>query len=277
MQIATASQMREIDRAAIQGQRDRLYSADGTGGRGRGGGVRLPGPRQGRPRGGVLRAGQQRRRRLAAARLLLGCGMEVRAFLVGDRERMDPPNAGRWSGGSRAAGGRWRTSAPNADFAAWCLGAQVMVDALYGIGLDRPLEGDAYAAVQMMDTCRVPVVSGGHPQRRGGGHGQGPGRRRGGVGDGDLHPAQVGTAPGGGGRPLRKAHGGGTSASPRTWSRGWTGRSPQPSLRSCACPGGPGTPTRGTMAKCTSWAAAWATAAHRSWRPGRRCAAAQAW
>ncbi len=158
MQIATASQMREIDRAAIQDRgiastvlMERAAEAVAEacvsqvrGQNGRAAGFCGPGNNGGDG--------------LAAARLLLGCGMEVRAFLVGDRERMTP-ECREMERRLQAAGGLLEDFRPNADFAAWCLGAQVMVDALYGIGLDRPLEGDAYAAVQMMDTCRVPVVS----------------------------------------------------------------------------------------------------------------------
>lgn len=39
------------------------------------------------------------------------------------------------------------------------LGCDLMVDALFGIGLNSPLRGDPYAAVAMMNTCSVPVIS----------------------------------------------------------------------------------------------------------------------
>ena len=158
MQIATASQMREIDRAAIQDRgiastvlmeraAEAVAEACVSQVRGQNGRAAV-----------FCGPGNNGGDGLAAARLLLGCGMEVRAFLVGDRERMTP-ECREMERRLQAAGGLLEDFRPNADFAAWCLGAQVMVDALYGIGLDRPLEGDAYAAVQMMDTCRVPVVS----------------------------------------------------------------------------------------------------------------------
>ena len=59
-----------------------------------------------------------------------------------------------------AAGGELEEFNPNsASFALWCLGADVMVDALFGIGLNSPLRGDALTAVQMMNTNRYTYSS----------------------------------------------------------------------------------------------------------------------
>ena len=59
-----------------------------------------------------------------------------------------------------AAGGRVEPFQPDdRSFAAWCLECGAMVDAIFGTGLGRPVEGDALIAVQMMNTCDIPVVS----------------------------------------------------------------------------------------------------------------------
>lgn len=95
---------------------------------------------------------------VAAARLLLERGFEVRAVLVGRRDKMTP-DCREMEGRLRAAGGALEEFCPDdAQFAVWCLSADVMVDALFGIGLNTQLRGDAYIAVQMMNTCRIPVV-----------------------------------------------------------------------------------------------------------------------
>lgn len=159
IQIATSAQIREIDRAAIQErgiastflmERAAEAVAEAC--------ISRVHPREGARAAVFCGPGNNGGDGLAAARLLLGHGMEVRAFLVGSRERMSP-DCREMERRFRAAGGRLEDFRPDQDFASWCLGAQIMVDALYGVGLNRPLEGDAYAAVQMMNTCRIPVVA----------------------------------------------------------------------------------------------------------------------
>ncbi len=96
---------------------------------------------------------------VAAARFLLQAGLEVRCFLVGSREKMSP-DCREMESRLQAAGGRLEPFAPDdPDFAAWCLDCDVLVDALFGIGLNGQLWGDPYTAVQMMNTCDIPVVS----------------------------------------------------------------------------------------------------------------------
>ena len=104
----------------------------------------------GRPGAAVavaLRAGQQRRRRLrggaAAARARLsgaaGAARRAAATLKGDAAEM----ARRWGGGDRAA------------HAGDCIaGADLIVDALFGAGLSRPLEGVAADVVAAINASR---------------------------------------------------------------------------------------------------------------------------
>lgn len=95
---------------------------------------------------------------VAAARLLLEAGVEIRCFLVGRREKMTP-DCREMERRLEAVGGKLEDFTVDPDFAAWCLDCDLMVDALFGIGLNTELRGDAYTAVQMMNTCSVPVVA----------------------------------------------------------------------------------------------------------------------
>lgn len=96
---------------------------------------------------------------VAAARLLLEAGWEVRAVLVGKREKQTP-DCRAMEEKLLAAGGKLENFTPSdPEFAAWCLSAGIMVDALFGVGLNADLHGDAAIAVHMMNTCDVPVVS----------------------------------------------------------------------------------------------------------------------
>ena len=96
---------------------------------------------------------------VAAARLLLGRGFAVRAFLVGRREKM--------TGDARAmeerllsAGGALEDFAPGEEeIFAWVKQAGVVIDALFGVGLSRPLAGDALAAVELINGARRPVAA----------------------------------------------------------------------------------------------------------------------
>jgi hydroxyethylthiazole kinase-like uncharacterized protein yjeF len=83
-----------------------------------------------------------------AARHLAGAGMRVRVHLVGARDLLKGDAA--WA----AAG--WDgevVSSPDVS------GAAVIVDALFGAGLDRPITGAALAAVEAMNAAGCPVVA----------------------------------------------------------------------------------------------------------------------
>ena len=96
---------------------------------------------------------------VACARLLLEAGFQVRCVLVGAHERMTPDTRAM-EARLATAGGRLEPFQPDdAAFAAWCLGCGAMVDAIFGTGLHRPVEGDALTAIHMMNTCEIPVVS----------------------------------------------------------------------------------------------------------------------
>lgn len=159
MRIATASQMRELDRITIQERgvpstdlmeraaaalaQAALELAGGAPGRV----VCFCGP------------GNNGGDGVACARLLREAGLEVRCVLVGRREKLTPDTRAM-EARLAAAGGVLEPFAPDdAEFAAWCLEADVMVDAIFGIGLNSDVRGDALTAIHMMNTCDIPVVS----------------------------------------------------------------------------------------------------------------------
>jgi hydroxyethylthiazole kinase-like uncharacterized protein yjeF len=85
-----------------------------------------------------------------AARLLAERGYEVRLMLMGDRARLNgdaATAAGHW-------GGPIETALPQE-----VTGADVIVDALFGAGLDRPVEGLAQRLIAAMNGAGVPIVA----------------------------------------------------------------------------------------------------------------------
>ena len=85
-----------------------------------------------------------------AARLLAARGRDVRLALLGPRDRLGGDaaiNAGRW-------GGAIRELTPAA-----AAGAAIVVDAIFGAGLARPLEGDVAATVDAIGRSGVSCVA----------------------------------------------------------------------------------------------------------------------
>ncbi|MGE4277285.1 MAG: NAD(P)H-hydrate dehydratase [Lawsonibacter sp.] len=95
---------------------------------------------------------------IAAARLLIKMGYEVRAFLVGDRGKMTP-DARAMEEKLIAAGGALETFLLEKQPLAWLSACGCMVDALFGVGLKRPVAGDFLTAVQTMNREDCPVVA----------------------------------------------------------------------------------------------------------------------
>ena len=83
-----------------------------------------------------------------AARHLAAAGMRVRVCLIGARDRLKGDAA--WA----AAGWKGEVAAsPDPS------GAAVIIDALFGAGLDRPITGAALAAVEAMNNAGCPIVA----------------------------------------------------------------------------------------------------------------------
>jgi ADP-dependent NAD(P)H-hydrate dehydratase / NAD(P)H-hydrate epimerase len=85
-----------------------------------------------------------------AARLLAERGARVAVMLLGD--------IGRLKGDAAFAAKRWTGPVAAAEPAALA-GAEVVIDALFGAGLDRPVEGAARALIEAINAGRAPVYA----------------------------------------------------------------------------------------------------------------------
>jgi len=99
---------------------------------------------------------------IAAARLLLEMGNTVRCFLVGDRAKMTP-DAKAMEEKLLAAGGVLEDFTPDDQtWRMWLSTCDCMVDALFGVGLNRAVSGDFLTAIQWMNRFRhrrCPIVA----------------------------------------------------------------------------------------------------------------------
>jgi NAD(P)H-hydrate epimerase len=95
----------------------------------------------------------------AAAAILLRHGAEVRALLVGDRGRMTPDCREMERRLLRSCGELEDFDALDPLLPEQLRQAGVVIDAIFGIGLRRPLEGPALDAVRMINASGAPVVA----------------------------------------------------------------------------------------------------------------------
>jgi hydroxyethylthiazole kinase-like uncharacterized protein yjeF len=84
------------------------------------------------------------------ARILAERGYPVRLALLGDRERL--------KGDAAEAASAWKGPVEAARPQA-LIGAELLVDALFGAGLDRPVEGAARVLIEAINAAGVPVVA----------------------------------------------------------------------------------------------------------------------
>ena len=85
-----------------------------------------------------------------AARILADRGFPVRVLLAGDRDRL--------RGDAAAAADRWKGSTEPAS-PQGLDGAGAIVDALFGAGLDRPVEGSVRGLIEAINVAAVPVIA----------------------------------------------------------------------------------------------------------------------
>jgi hydroxyethylthiazole kinase-like uncharacterized protein yjeF len=85
-----------------------------------------------------------------AARLLAGRGYKVQVLLVGE--------AAKLKGDAALAAKKWRGPVLAAEPGA-IAGADIVIDALFGAGLDRPVEGLAHAMIEAMNAQPAPVIA----------------------------------------------------------------------------------------------------------------------
>ena len=98
---------------------------------------------------------------IAAARILMAGGYTVRAFLVGDRNKMTP-DAKAMEEKLTAAGGMLEPYNPDDRMTqVWLSACDAVVDALFGVGLSRPVSGDFLTAIRWINHlgARCPVVA----------------------------------------------------------------------------------------------------------------------
>ncbi len=96
---------------------------------------------------------------VAAARLLGEQGFSVRVFLVGDRKRMTPDSRKMEVRLEEAGGILEEFSPKDQGQRSWCQNADVIVDALFGIGLSREICGDFRTVMEWMRESQALVVS----------------------------------------------------------------------------------------------------------------------
>ena len=163
MKLATAGQMKELDRRAIE-DRDipsidlMERAAEGI----RDAALALLPDRPGKCRAAVLcGSGNNGGDGIAAARLLFLSGVKVRAFLAGEYAKMTPDTLEE-TGRLSECGVELESFDP-ADLRqrSWILHSHVLVDALFGVGLSREIAPDSTygAAVVLMNDAAGRVVA----------------------------------------------------------------------------------------------------------------------
>lgn len=163
MKLATSAQMKELDRRAIKErgipsidlmERAASHVAEAV--------LALLPVRPGKGRVSVLcGAGNNGGDGIAAARLLFLEGVQVRAFLVGKYERLTADAMEETRRLSECGVALEPFDPENRDQADWVQASQVLVDALFGVGLSREIApGSAYAAaIDWMNRSRGKTVA----------------------------------------------------------------------------------------------------------------------
>ena len=164
MKLATAAEMKELDRRAIEERR--IPSIDLMDRAAEGVAQAVLRLLSGRP-GKHCRvtvfcgAGNNGGDGIAAARLLFLAGVRVRAFLVGDYEKLTP-DALEETRRLSECGVELATYAPeNLEQSAWARGSQALVDAIFGVGLSREItpESRFERAIRLINECSGAVVA----------------------------------------------------------------------------------------------------------------------
>lgn len=96
---------------------------------------------------------------IAAARLLMKAGCEVRVYLVGDRAKMTPDSLAMEQNLLLAGGKLEDYMLDGSIQQEWIQSSSCLIDALFGVGLKRPITGDFLSAVRQMNHTDCPVVS----------------------------------------------------------------------------------------------------------------------
>ena len=162
MKLAAAAQMRELDRRAIEERKipsidlmERAAAAVAQAAL-----DALPDKPQKCRAAVFCGAGNNGGDGIGAARLLFLMGLKVRVFLVGDYNRLTP-DAMEETGRLSECGVELEDFNPQDKAqAAWARGSQVVIDAIFGVGLSRNIAPDSKfaAAVDLINSCRRGTV-----------------------------------------------------------------------------------------------------------------------
>ena len=156
MRLATAAQMQALDHEAIVGRGIPSLTLMETAARGvADAALALAG--DGKRAVVLCGMGNNGGDGLCAARYLWEAGLEVRVFLLGKREKQTPDN--REMERRLLAVGVTTEPYDEAVCEDACNQAAVVIDALFGVGLRRPLSGDFHSATEVMDRVAAPVVA----------------------------------------------------------------------------------------------------------------------
>lgn len=165
MRIASAAQMKEIDRVAIEErkipspvlmERAARHAAEEA----------LAFLKEGKKREPFRIAvfcgpGNNGGDGVAAARFLAEKGMKVRAFLVGSREKLTADTR-LMEERLREAGlllEDWQAEAENSEQKSWCASADLILDSLLGIGLKGEVRPDVREVLLWLDSVGIPVLA----------------------------------------------------------------------------------------------------------------------
>ena len=147
IELLTTAEMAEADRLTIAGGRPGIDLMENAGRAVADAAARMA---QGRRVLVIAGPGDNGGDGFVAARVLAGRGFDVQVALAGDRAKLkgDAARAAeRWQGATKAA-------APDA------LGhCDLIIDALFGAGLDRPVEGATRALIEAINTSGRPVLA----------------------------------------------------------------------------------------------------------------------
>ena len=147
IELLTTAEMAEADRLAVAGGTPSIELMENAGRAVADAVCRVS---QGRRIAVVAGPGNNGGDGFVAARYLAQRGREVRVAFVGDRARL--------KGDAALAAGRWDgpvVDVPAEGFA----GYDLIVDALFGAGLDRAVEGLSAQAIDAMNGARLPIVA----------------------------------------------------------------------------------------------------------------------
>ena len=95
---------------------------------------------------------------IGAAAFLMDKGVSVRTFLIGDEEDLTP-EAKNLNIRYDALGGSLEPFSPSIDLVDYVSSCAVVIDALFGIGLNADIKNDALSAVSVINSSRAVVIS----------------------------------------------------------------------------------------------------------------------